>query len=443
MGEMMYRAARALIIKPPRDNQQISLDHDPLQEIMNFGISAETVYAGGKVDLSAIASLPDIVILDAANSSDPMIMADYSRQLLTHSLSSILPIVMIGKASDFAKFDVNLHLDCRAPAHVIAKKLKHAIRIAAMKLEHMARLETARVFGIAAEAAAEPAPAKSERLLVVGKGERYFQLASAFQGTASLKCVTTFAEAWRILEEKAAFDCLIIDTFASPDFDLDDLKARKLNTRFFSLPVLLLQEGLSFETQEALAETGICDLFDLQGGGSEIAAYVKTLIQAERMRLSLLTAFKAPRFEPVHDRTTGLASRAFFEKHLERLLVQSRAWRIPVAFGLLDVSVLFHAGGESDHARCRVIHAQVGQTIASLVRAEDTATHLGDGKFVIAAPNSTGLTISVLIGRISAVLGMTAFSVGDELGRIDIDTHYFESRPGDSLQTVMQELTGG
>ncbi|MEP2944324.1 MAG: diguanylate cyclase [Hyphomicrobiales bacterium] len=437
----MYRAARALVIKPSKDQKLPATAYDsPLEQIINYGVITETVYAGSDVDLSVIDVLPDVVILDVGSALDPSVMSDYSKRLLSNKLSKVLPIVVVGSPNDFSLFDVNLHLNHRAPAHVIAKKLKHLIRVNAMKIEYARRIETARLFNVAAPAIESLQSPSSERLLVVGKGERYFQLASIFNGSATLKSAANFEEA-RTLFETHSFDCLIIDTLAYTNFDIDTLKQFKLDARYFTLPVLLLQEGLDTSEQEALVETGICDLFDLDGEANEIVTYTKTLIQAEKLRSALLMAFKSRGFDKIRDKSTNLPSNEFFERHLDKLVRQSQAWKTPIAFGMLDVSVLFNTETASDKQRQDGIFGQVGQTIASLVRAEDIATYRGDGKFIVAAPNSSGLTISVLIGRISAVLSMTEFSVGGLMGKVDVDTHYFDSKPEDSLAQIMESLT--
>ena len=437
----MYRATRALVIKPSKDQKLPAANYDsPLEQIINFGVITETVHAGGIVDLSSIDTLPDVVILDVGSALDPSVMTEYANRLLSNKLAEILPIVVVGAPADFSHFDVSLHLDHRAPAHVIAKKLKHLIRFSAMKLEYARRIETARHFKVSAPKLENLQTPSSERLLVIGKGERYFKLASIFEGTATLKSVSNFEEACSLFETQS-FDCLIIDTLAYLDFDIDALKHFKLDACYFSLPVLLLQEGLDMAEQEALVETGICDLFDLHGEAHEIATYTKTLIQAEKLRNSLTLAFKSRGFDRIRDASTHLPSNEFFDRHLDKLVRQSQAWKTPIAFGMLDISVLFSTNNESDKKRQDVIIGQVGQTIASLVRAEDIATYRGDGKFIIAAPNSTGLTISVLIGRISSVLSMTEFSAGGVLGQIEIDTHYFDSQPEDSLSKIMETLT--
>lgn len=440
----MYRAARALIIKPSRNSaspaHSAPARNATLQQIVNFGITAETVHAGGKADLSAIDTLPDVLVLDVCEGNAAAAMAAYARELAASGLSRILPVVMVGAASDFSLFDVDLHLDRRTPAHVSARKIKHVIRLAAMRLEYARRIETAGFFGVRPPDPESRHPASPARLLVIGKGERYFQLATIFGGTATLKVATTFEHACDLMKT-ASYDCLVIDTLASGRFDIEDLKTFKLDARFFTLPVLLLQEGLAMEEQETLIETGICDLFDLHGEAREIATYVKTLINAEKTRHALLAAFKAPGFGKIRDNATGLPSRAFFERHLDRLVRQSQAWKTPIAFGVLETKPLFDAKGKAGFAQEKSVLSQIGQIIASLVRAEDIATHFGGGKFVIAAPNSTGLTVSVLIGRIGAVLRMTEFSLGADTGRVEIATSYFESRPQDSSAKIMAGLT--
>lgn len=436
----MYRAARALVIKASKESLALNLLPDlSLDKLADFGIKTEVVHAGKAVDFSNIDQLPDVVILDVSATMDASVMADYSRRLQSSQISKILPIVMVGWPSDFSLFDVHLHLDHRSPAHVIARKLKHLIRAAAMKLEYARRIETAHLFNVSAPKLESLESNSSERLLVIGKGERYFQLARVFEGTATLKSAANFNDAIALLE-RSAFDCLIIDTVAFSAFQIQALKDFKLDARFFCLPVLLLQEGLTMDEQEVLVETGICDLFDLHGEAREIATHAKTLIHGERLRRKLLAAFKSPGFNKIRDQSTNLPSRNFFERHLDKLVRQSQAWNTPIAFGMLDIAIPFSTGTNDEPERHAAIFGQIGQTIASLVRAEDIATHLGGGKFVIAAPNSTELTISVLIGRISAVLAATDFSVGGELGKVEVTTSYFTSQPQDSLTRIMQGL---
>lgn len=437
----MYRAASALVIKPPKDECIASAEAtSSLSKISRFGISTEVVHAGISADLSSVDVLPDIVVLDVEESSDLTQMATYSNALRRNRLTSNLPIAMVGSSSDFSKFSVDVHLDHRTPAHVLSKKLKQIIRISAMKSEYARRLETVRTFGITPPDLKSLQDVRSIRLLVVGKGERYFQLAQIFAGTATLKSANTFDEA-RALLESSPFDCLIIDTVAFSGFQFDVLRDFKFNAKFFTLPVLLMQEGLEKAQQNELINSGICDLFDLHAEASEIATHAKTLIQAEQFRQALLAAFNAPEFEDIRDSVSSLPNVNFFKEHLKKLTVQSDAWHTRIAFGTFNVSPQFETQTKTDRARHKAILGQVGRTISSLVRAEDIATHLGDGKFVIAAPNSTGLAISILIGRISAILRMTDFSAGGEIGKVDVDTHYFESKPNDTPAQIMLRLT--
>ena len=83
---------------------------------------------------------------------------------------------------------------------------------------------------------------------------------------------------------------------------------------------------------------------------------------------------------------------------------------------------------------------QVGQTIHSLMRAEDIATYLGDGRFVIATPNTSGLSISALIGRIGSIIKMTEFYVGSDTSRVGVDSPYFDNTKAKSAPEIMQRL---
>ncbi len=433
----MYHTARALIIQPA--SQNTTIDESALSQLANFGIVCEIVKAGSKVDFSNIDILPDVIILDATHADAYCKMADYAKALLSHKTLDILPIVMVGPSHEFKNFPVALHLDEKQPAEVIAKKLRHIIRLTAMKLEYGRRLETAKQFNIRAKALDFNEQNTNYRLLVVGKGERYFKLATLYQGTAILKTAKSLQEAENLMQ-KTAFDCLIIDTLVDKKFEIDDLKALKLNARHFSLPVLLLQEGLPKELQTELVETGICDLFDLTDKTDELAIYSKTLINAEKIRQSLISAFKDPVFEKITDSKTSLPAKRFFEAHLDRLIAQSQAWNTPIAFGLMTIDVSFQTNKEADSKRRAKILRQIGQMIGSLIRSEDIATYFGEGKFVLACPNTSAMTISILISRIQAVLSSTEFSSGGEPSKINVNTSYFESDPKDTQSKILKSL---
>ena len=161
----------------------------------------------------------------------------------------------------------------------------------------------------------------------------------------------------------------------------------------FNLPVVIFQEGLDDTLQQEFLQCGGCDPFDLHAAAKEVVTHIKTVVEGEHVRKGLLKAFSSEAFLSIKDETTGLPSLNFFERHLERLANQSTAWNQPLTFGVFQVHPMLLTGAdESDQAVINLMR-QVGQTIHSLMRAEDIATYLGDGRFVIATPNTSGLSL--------------------------------------------------
>ncbi|MEP1442526.1 MAG: hypothetical protein ABJK39_05900, partial [Hyphomicrobiales bacterium] len=324
-------------------------------------------------------------------------------------------------------------------ANVLAQKIKHTIRLYSMKAEYEHRFQTISTFGVETKQFLDPSSSGSTRLLVVGKGERYFELAGLFQGDAHMRSISNF-EAARDELDSNPYDCLVIDTVNTSDLTVSALKDLKFNAKFFNLPVVIFQEGLDKASQFEFLQSGGCDLFDLHASAKEVVTHIKTVVEGEFIRKGLLKAFSSDAFLTIKDKTTGLPSLPFFERHLERLASQSTAWNQPLTFGIFQVHPMLIADKEPTDQLVQNLMRQVGQTIHSLMRAEDIATYLGDGRFVIATPNTSGLSISALIGRIGSVIKMTEFHIGSDASRVDVDSHYFDNTTAKSAPEIMQRL---
>lgn len=433
----MVRNINALLIQCTASD--LSDMSQSLVKVQRFGIALETIVTDKKPDLSAVKAVPDIIILDAINDDHHEKLVQIATDLREAKLIENLPVVVIGPISRFADFVVDAHLDHRVPANILAQKLKHTIRLHSMKAEYQHRFQTISTFGVETENLSDTALNNTTRMLVVGKGERYFELASLLQGEAQMRAIGSFEEA-RLELECNNYDCLVIDSVSTSDLSISALKDFKFNAKFFNLPVLLFQEGLDETLQQEFLQSGGCDLFDLHASAKEVVTHIKTVVEGENIRKGLLKAFSSDAFLSIKDETTGLPSLNFFERHLERLANQSTAWNQPLTFGVFQVYPMLTSTADENDQVVFSLMRQVGQTIHSLVRAEDIATYLGDGRFVIATPNTSGLSISSLMGRIGSVIKMTEFYVGCDTSRVDVDSHYFDNTKTKSAPEIMQRL---
>ena len=433
----MVRNINALLIQcTPRDLSDAS---QSLVKSQRFGIGLEAIVTEKSPDLSAVQAVPDIIILDAIDDDHHEKLVQVASDLRESKLIENLPVAVFGPIARFADFTVDGHLDHRLPANVLAQKLKQMIRLHSMKAEYSHRFKTISTFGLDAKNLSDIEQSKPPRLLVVGKGERYFELAGLFQGEAQMRAIASFEEVPHELESNA-YDCLVIDSVSAPDLTILGLKDFKFNAKFFNLPVVIFQEGLDEALQQEFLQCGGCDLYDLHSSAKEVVTHIKTVVEGEHVRKGLLKAFSSDAFLSIKDETTGLPSLSFFERHLERLANQSVAWKQPLTFGVFQVHPLFLTGADEGDQVVINLMRQVGQTIHSLMRAEDIATYLGDGRFVIATPNTSGLSISALIGRIGSVIKMTDFYVGTDTSRVDVDSHYFDNTKAKSAPEIMQQL---
>lgn len=429
----MIRNINALLI------QHEGSHSETLANLTRFGVELERVTATTAMNLKDVAAVPDIIIVDAGDDDKNQQMARCANELRQSQQIEAIPVVVFGPTQCFSSFDVDAHLDCRSPANHLTLKIKQAIRLYSMKIEYKHRLQTISTFGIETTPIEIVDKSKNLRLLVVGKGERYFQLASLFKGSAQLKSIPTFAGIKTELEHNDV-DCLIIDTVHAPGLTASAFKDFKFNAKFFHLPVVILQDSMDQATQNAFLQTGGCDLFDLHERAYEIVAHITSAVDAESLRLRLFDAFGSDAFLGIRDAATGLPNLKFFRCHLERLTMHSQAWNQPLTFGVFQAHPLVESGAALNNEQLATLMHQVGQTIHTLMRVEDLSTYLGDGRFVIATPNTSGLTISALIGRVSAIIKMTNFSVAGETSRIELDSFYFDNSAASTADEVMEKL---
>ncbi|MEM8794815.1 MAG: hypothetical protein AAGE61_04540 [Pseudomonadota bacterium] len=450
----MASLARALIIRSENTNSGLSSGdglHSPVrsaststvEKLPRFNVSVLHAQAGRNAEIDYCSATPDLIILDVNLDCCIDDLAAISKNLKHNPTSGLLPVVVFSDPAHFHHFDADAFFDSRMPANILARKIKQLVRLGAMRHEYQRRRQTAQGFGIEAPEIDEIDGAETQplRILVIGRGERYFQLASVFGGQAVLRSAENFYSGVELLMRET-FDCLVIDTLSPSGFRLEELEALKENLRFFTLPVILLQEGLPEDEQHLILEQGLCDLFELDGDAPELAAFLRTTVQSERIRRSLHQAFNSPALSKISDFNTGLPNGKFFERHVERLTAHAQAWNLPIAFGVFQVVFPPPMAGLSMDQINKQLVGQIGQMISSLIRTQDIATHLGAGKFIIATPNASAMSISVLVSRIGSVLRSTEFLVAGCPSKVEIRSATFVTERSDSADAVMERLKG-
>ncbi|MEO1065782.1 MAG: hypothetical protein AAFW47_00235 [Pseudomonadota bacterium] len=441
----MLRAAQALVIRPPVETTAVRHRQTDklLAGLARLGIHTTIAKAGDVASMADVGFLPDMLMLDVSDPETVRSCQAIAQKLRLSPLARRLTLAILGDNGTFGAFDADLHLNHLLSPAAIARKIKQHLRISAIHTEYMRRLDTAQSLGVAIEALPPDAMEKpTKRLLVLGRGERYFALFQLFKGGAVLKAAKSFTEACDLLRDDA-FDCLIVDSKTFSDFTLDDVTTLKQNPRHFHLPVLILADEMDEERRRAFEDSLVCDVFDFDENAEDVAAYATSLIAADHVRKELLKAFTSPQFDPLRVEATGLSTDAFFSAHLDRLLKTAEANRQTVIIGIIDVAPTMRDEDMADDTSFRTIMDQAGRLIASLIRAEDLATHLAPDRFLIVSSNSTGLAMSSLMGRIDAILRMTQFSLKAQSVTVDVDTHYFEARDGDTVYAVFERISDG
>jgi len=159
-----------------------------------------------------------------------------------------------------------------------------------------------------------------------------------------------------------------------------------------------------------------------------------------RRQSAIRQALEKARSSGLMDAATGLFTRDLFAVHLTRLAEAANVRNRPLSVCVLRVTesaaiAAARKGGWLDKAI-----PQIGSMIGRLVRAEDTAARLGPEVFALALPSTPQSAARSAAGRITAVIGCTAFDAGDGKAPfvVDFDIGVAEFEPGESAGRAIE-----
>ena len=147
------------------------------------------------------------------------------------------------------------------------------------------------------------------------------------------------------------------------------------------------------------------------GGGSDNDGEIIELLGEQlAMAIANLQLRETLRQQSLRDPLTGLFNRRYFEESLRREMLRCERKGLPLALMLLDIDHFKAFNDSHGHSAGDAVLAQVGRTIASLVRAEDMACRYGGEEFTVVMPETDAASAVARAEAIGRTLAQTTIS---------------------------------
>lgn len=322
-----------------------------------------------------------------------------------------LPVLQIAQSRDLELPDGwDMVFDYDAHAQQIALSLEHIVRANVAQEEYELRLKT-----LAAQNIPLPAPPEDRPLSVlsVGPPAPDFLALSHHMRARGADVLAAFSSysAFDYLHDHT-FDAVVLWGTDSVSEPLSIATGMRRNTRLYHMPVFLrLQKPVALDLGDAYLR-GVNDISAPDASEPEIADRVIRLAQSYRRQTNTRRALEDIRHNPRMDTDTGLFTRELFAAHLARLSAAASERNRPLSVCVLKIAETPEVTQARQRKALQRAIPQIGNMIARLVRAEDTAGRLSDEVFALALP-ATRLENARIVGeRIAAVISCTAFESG-------------------------------
>ncbi len=349
-----------------------------------------------------------------------------------------LPVIAVGEPdADLQGADLNLSAPIH-PAQAVLR-LESLVRMAVAEEEYELRRETFAERGRDLELPEDGgAPL---RVLAIGEPAPQFLALSNALGENDVEVVGAFTAytAFDYLHEKP-FDGVILWAGDNEAEALSIAAGMRRNTRLYHVPTLLyLGESAKVTMGEAF-HRGVSDIASPLTPETDTARRMVELARMYRRQNAIRQALEKARSSGLMDAATGLFTRDLFAVHLTRLAEAANVRNRPLSVCVLRVTespsiAAARKGGWLDKAI-----PQIGSMIGRLVRAEDTAARLGPEVFALALPSTPLNAARSAAGRITAVIGCTAFDAGEGKAPfvVDFDIGVAEFEPGESAGRAIE-----
>lgn len=332
------------------------------------------------------------------------------------------------------------------PAHPaqIAGRVRAMIRLATMQREILLRIETLNEdFGID-YAFEEPQDDVPFRTLFIGKASPEFMVVVHALEQKNVDVIAAFTSysAFDYLHE-GSFDAVVMNLLSSTEPGLTISETMRRNSSLYHTPVLMLT-GKDFDAHDAAYKKGATDIIPFGAEGDQISGRILELANYHRLHKRLKTEFGLLGGERCIDSKSGTYNQDFFHAHLRRVRAADEAIQAPTALLLLRIKAADAETIAEEHLQAA--YDQVGRMVKNMVRMEDVVARLDDALYAVAFPAQAPERLSVVVDRLSGIVGKTAFKSGpgrDDIfqAELEIELSAFQSGEDAQISTPRRAVT--
>jgi len=337
-----------------------------------------------------------------------------------------------------------------APTHPeqIAQRMTSVLRLQRIEREIDDRILTYREdFGITCDYNLKDVD-RPFNILFFGKASPSFlSMINALQGdVVNITGAFSSFSAFSYLHEKT-YNAIVINASEDIQSALTVIKTMRRNSRLYNIPVILLVKNIPTD-KKAIYNQGVHDLILVDASDYELRGRIIEAAKFHRLHQFMQNTIKRLKFDVCLDPPTGLFNKAFFVKHLKRVVDYSKANQSELSLVLLQIQP--NSVHDVDPLNILKAENQIGSMLTSLTRSQDIAARIDNNRFAILFPEQNVNLLDSVIARIYGIIDCTAFESGNtnepspftmSVEAIKVPLMHHETAE-QFLQTALSELVG-
>ena len=214
--------------------------------------------------------------------------------------------------------------------------------------------------------------------------------------------------------EKRSYDSIIVNIPAGQEAGffqfMEDVRR---NARMFNIPIICLMEASSASHFTGAYAAGAADVIRPPMDMADFNARVDVLLRQQRLRNSMIMAYRQTLSGTVSDALTGLYSHGFLMEHLSGLVADSQRLKRSLSLTIFTVDNLTEINSLHGYRVGDKILGQLGILISNLVRGEDLPARYSGRRFALLMPETRLAAAELVAYRIGSVINFTEIMEGD------------------------------
>lgn len=400
-----------------------------LAGVLAVGGASSVVESGLAEAAATVARVKPVAILLAGPEPLP-------ERLFTGALTAAIdalpapfvPVMMRVKDCGPASLDA-LPIDFNAPGPQIVARLTAMLRVRALHatvLQRTAAMKKTARPGTVVPALPDSDPLDEATVLVMGRGRRYPELATAAGERVGLIGALTVESAARYLNLRDVNGIIIGDGFGPSTVDVF-LTALAEDSRFDDLPV-----GVVADLPATVDRVRLSGIETVCGEPRDIVAHMMPLVRVHAFAARLRRHAASLDARGLLDPATGLFTAAAFDYGLPQMIADCRKREAPMSVARFDLPAALSPRARIDAARL----------VGRLIRPGDFTAQDVDGAITVVMAGAALPQCHVAARRIASVVRSTLMCEHDGGAPVDATVTIATLRPTDSPHSIMARVSG-